>query len=89
GPINSRHTPIVNQPSTSFLPQKKQKSKKSKKRITEVPQLSDSTHDIADEHETTTFNDPLLSGEDRLKLTELMELCTHLQSCSCSGDYKS
>nr|GFA00532.1 hypothetical protein [Tanacetum cinerariifolium] len=33
-----------------------------------------------DEHVTTTFNDPLLSGEDRLKLSELMELCTHLQS---------
>nr|GEU80224.1 xylulose kinase-1 [Tanacetum cinerariifolium] len=33
-----------------------------------------------DEHVTTTFNDPLLSGEDRLKLTELMELCTQLQS---------
>nr|GEV07999.1 reverse transcriptase domain-containing protein [Tanacetum cinerariifolium] len=58
----------------------KHKSKKSKKKITEVPQLSDSTHDVADEHETTTFNNPLLSGEDRLKLTELMELCTQLRS---------
>nr|GEW06126.1 copia protein [Tanacetum cinerariifolium] len=29
---------------------------------------------------TTTSSDPLLSGEDRLKLTELMELCTQLQS---------
>ncbi|GKB42833.1 putative ribonuclease H-like domain-containing protein [Tanacetum coccineum] len=26
-----------------------------------------------------TANDPLLSGEDRLKLTELMDLCTNLQ----------
>nr|GEY54964.1 hypothetical protein [Tanacetum cinerariifolium] len=57
----------------------KQKSKKPKKRITEVPQLSDSTHDVANEPVTTTFNDPLLSGEDRLKLIELMELCTQLQ----------
>nr|GFC79582.1 hypothetical protein [Tanacetum cinerariifolium] len=32
------------------------------------------------EHVTTTFNDPLLSGEDKLKLTDLMELCTQLQS---------
>nr|GEX73695.1 putative ribonuclease H-like domain-containing protein [Tanacetum cinerariifolium] len=31
-------------------------------------------------HETTTSNDPLLSGENRLKLTELMELCIQLQS---------
>nr|GEW17188.1 hypothetical protein [Tanacetum cinerariifolium] len=40
----------------------KHKSKKSKKRITEVPQLSDSTHDVADKHVTTTSNDPLFSG---------------------------
>nr|GEW62272.1 hypothetical protein [Tanacetum cinerariifolium]GEX01785.1 hypothetical protein [Tanacetum cinerariifolium] len=64
----------------SGKPQQKHKSKKSKKRITEVPQLSDSTPDVADKHVTTTSNDPLLSGEDRLKLTELMELCTQLQS---------
>nr|GEV66645.1 putative ribonuclease H-like domain-containing protein [Tanacetum cinerariifolium] len=31
-----------------------------------------------DEHVTTTSNDLLLSGEDRLKLTELMEICTQL-----------
>nr|GEZ27752.1 hypothetical protein [Tanacetum cinerariifolium] len=36
--------------------------------------------DFSDEHVTTTSNDPLLSGKDRLKLTELMELCTQLQS---------
>nr|GFA24392.1 hypothetical protein [Tanacetum cinerariifolium] len=53
---------------------------KSKKRITEVPQLSDSTHDVADEHVTTTSNDPLLNGKDILKLTDLMNLCTQLQS---------
>nr|GEW26968.1 ribonuclease H-like domain-containing protein [Tanacetum cinerariifolium] len=35
--------------------------------------------DFSDKHETTTSNDPLLSGEDRLKLTELVELCTQLQ----------
>nr|GEY29608.1 reverse transcriptase domain-containing protein [Tanacetum cinerariifolium] len=33
-----------------------------------------------DEHVTTTSNDPLLSGEDKLKLTKLMELYTKLQS---------
>nr|GEX74895.1 hypothetical protein [Tanacetum cinerariifolium] len=58
----------------------KQNSKKSKKKITKVPQLSDSTNSVADKHVTTTSNNPLLSGEDRLKLTELMELYTHLQS---------
>nr|GEX08324.1 hypothetical protein [Tanacetum cinerariifolium] len=43
---------------------RKYKSKKSKKRITEVPQLSDFTYDMADEHVTTTSNDPLLSDLD-------------------------
>nr|GEU32053.1 hypothetical protein [Tanacetum cinerariifolium] len=57
----------------------KQKSKKSKKRITKVPHLSESTYDVADEHVTITSND-LLSGEDRMKLTKLMELYTQLQS---------
>nr|GEX30405.1 hypothetical protein [Tanacetum cinerariifolium] len=76
---DSHHTLTVTQPSTSSQPQQKQKSKKSKKKVTEVPQLSESTHDVADEHVTTTSND-LLSGEDRLKLTELMELYTKLQS---------
>ncbi|GJV74924.1 putative ribonuclease H-like domain-containing protein [Tanacetum coccineum] len=33
-----------------------------------------------DENVPTTSNDPLLSGEDRLKLTELMDLCTNLQN---------
>nr|GEW97581.1 reverse transcriptase domain-containing protein [Tanacetum cinerariifolium] len=47
---------------TSSQPQQKQKSKKSKKRVIEVLQLSDSTHDVADEHVTTTSNDPLFSG---------------------------
>nr|GEW11620.1 hypothetical protein [Tanacetum cinerariifolium] len=77
-PTDSHHTPTVTKPSTSSQPQQKHKSKMSKKRITKVSQLSDSTHDIADEHMTTTSNDPLLSGEDRLKLTELIELCTQL-----------
>nr|GEV12558.1 hypothetical protein [Tanacetum cinerariifolium] len=35
--------------------------------------------DFSDEHVTTTSNDPL-SGENRLKLTKLMDLCTKLQS---------
>nr|GEV22101.1 hypothetical protein [Tanacetum cinerariifolium] len=77
-PIDSRHTPIVTQPSTSSQLQQKHKSKKSKKRITEVPQLSDSTHDVAVEHVTTTSNDPLLSGlgdqEDAYKQERMIEV---------------
>ncbi|GJX16456.1 hypothetical protein Tco_0217288, partial [Tanacetum coccineum] len=50
---------------------------------TKVPQPSGSTEPITDEaanedHVPVHSNDPLLSGEDRLKLNELMELCTNL-----------
>ncbi|GKC00224.1 hypothetical protein Tco_0986360 [Tanacetum coccineum] len=44
----------------------------------QVPQSSDSTDDVADENVPKHSNDPLLSGEDRLKLNELMKLCTNL-----------
>ncbi|GJR40960.1 hypothetical protein Tco_1216644 [Tanacetum coccineum] len=80
-PTDPQHTPTIIQPSTS-QPQKKQPMRKQRK-DTEVPQPSGSTEPITDEaaneeHVTTHSNDPLLSGEDRLKLNELMELCTNL-----------
>ncbi|GKA11193.1 hypothetical protein Tco_0690626 [Tanacetum coccineum] len=51
---------------------------------TKVSQPSGPTEPIADETKNvesipTHSNDPLLSGEDSLKLNELMELCTNLQ----------
>ncbi|GJX96394.1 hypothetical protein Tco_0352192 [Tanacetum coccineum] len=81
-PTVPQHTPTINQPSSS-QPQKKKKPRKSKKQNTKVSQPSDSIEPIADEapndeNATTHSNDPLLSGEDRLKLNELMELCTTL-----------
>ncbi|GJZ18821.1 putative ribonuclease H-like domain-containing protein [Tanacetum coccineum] len=80
-PIDPQHTPTIIQPSTS-QPQKKQLRRKQRK-DTEVPQPSGSTEPITDEavneeHVPIYSNDPLLSGEDRLKLNELMELCTNL-----------
>ncbi|GJW21032.1 hypothetical protein Tco_0031654 [Tanacetum coccineum] len=57
----------------------KQKSRKSKKKNTEVPQPGGSTDNVPDENVPTTSNDSLLSGEDRLRLTKLMNLCTNLQ----------
>ncbi|GJX29051.1 hypothetical protein Tco_0237130 [Tanacetum coccineum] len=77
-PIDPHHTSIITQPSSS-QPQRKQKSRKSKKKNTEVPQPSGSTDNVPDENVPTTSNDPLLSGEDRLKLTKLMNLCTNFQ----------
>ncbi|GJZ68142.1 putative ribonuclease H-like domain-containing protein, partial [Tanacetum coccineum] len=52
---------------------------KSNKKNIEVPWPSGSTNNVPDENVPTTSNDPLLSGEDRLKLTELIDLCTNLQ----------
>ncbi|GJW90641.1 hypothetical protein Tco_0168194, partial [Tanacetum coccineum] len=49
--------------------------RRKQRKETEVPQ--DETHH--DDSVPIPFNDPLLSGEDRLQLTELMILCTNLQ----------
>ncbi|GJT74346.1 hypothetical protein Tco_1041071 [Tanacetum coccineum] len=80
-------TPII-QPSTS-QPQKKQSRRKQRK-DTEIPQSSGPTEPIADEaandeNVPTQSNDPplsrvntLRSGEDRLKLKELIDLCIKL-----------
>ncbi|GKE73735.1 hypothetical protein Tco_1535776 [Tanacetum coccineum] len=78
------HTPIITQPST-LKPYKKQKPRKPKRKDNEIPQSSGSTEPIADEaaneeNVPTHSNDPLLSGEDRLKLKELMDLCTNLEN---------
>ncbi|GKB94922.1 hypothetical protein Tco_0981059 [Tanacetum coccineum] len=49
------------------------------KKTTTVPHPSDSTADVLNEEYVPTHsNDPLLSGEDRLKLTDLMDMCTKL-----------
>ncbi|GJX97526.1 hypothetical protein Tco_0353324 [Tanacetum coccineum] len=77
-PIDPHHTPIITQLSSS-QPQRKQKSKKFKKKNNKVPQPSGSTNNVPDGNVPTTSNDPLLSSEDRLKLTELIDLCTNLQ----------
>ncbi|GJY34832.1 hypothetical protein Tco_0419301 [Tanacetum coccineum] len=81
-PTDPHHTSTTTQPSIS-RPQKKQSRRKQRKG-TKIPQSSGPTEPILDEvateeHEPTHSNDPLLSGEDRLKLTELMELCINLQ----------
>ncbi|GJZ46826.1 hypothetical protein Tco_0600658 [Tanacetum coccineum] len=80
-PTDPQHTSTIIQPSTS-QPQKKQLRRKQRK-DTEVPQPSGSIEPITDEasneeHVPVHSNDPLLSGKDRLKLNELMELCTNL-----------
>ncbi|GJU83792.1 hypothetical protein Tco_1286157 [Tanacetum coccineum] len=61
----------------------KQKPRRKQKKGTEIS--SSSGEPIIDEAAnmasvSTHSNDPLLSGKDRLKLTEFMDLCTQLQS---------
>ncbi|GKF12138.1 hypothetical protein Tco_0050064 [Tanacetum coccineum] len=71
--IDSQQTPMTTQPSSS-RPQKKQSRRKQRKETT-VPQ--DESHH--DDSIPIPSNDPLLSGEDRMQLTELMILYTNLQ----------
>ncbi|GKA64257.1 hypothetical protein Tco_0763863 [Tanacetum coccineum] len=57
--------------------------RKKQRKYTEDPQLSGPTEPVTDDTENvasvpTHSNDPLLSGEDSLKLNELIELCTSL-----------
>nr|GEV43565.1 hypothetical protein [Tanacetum cinerariifolium] len=73
-PIDTHHTLILTKPSSS-QPQKKQKSSRKQRQETEVPHTEPQT----EESVPTTSNDPLPSGEDRMQLTELMNLCTNLQ----------
>ncbi|GJY60719.1 hypothetical protein Tco_0461376 [Tanacetum coccineum] len=61
------------------IPSRPRLGVKSKKKNTEVPQPSGSTDNVPDENVPTTSNDPLLSGEDSLRLIELIDLCTNLQ----------
>ncbi|GJX68370.1 hypothetical protein Tco_0304097 [Tanacetum coccineum] len=64
---------------------RKHTPKKPKKKDTQIPKSSVPSDNIAEEainkeNVRTHSNDPLLSGEDRLKLEELMALCTNLQN---------
>nr|GEU35483.1 hypothetical protein [Tanacetum cinerariifolium] len=72
-PTETHHTPIVTQPSSS-QPQKKQKSRRKQRMETEVPHSEPQKESVP-----TPSNDLLHSGEDRMQLTELMNLCTNLQ----------
>ncbi|GJV51044.1 hypothetical protein Tco_1446785 [Tanacetum coccineum] len=83
-PADPQHTPTITQPSSS-QPEKKHKPRKPKKKDTQTPQSSVPSDNLVDEavnkeNVSKHSNDPLLSGEDRLKLKELIALCTNLQN---------
>nr|GFA54703.1 hypothetical protein [Tanacetum cinerariifolium] len=89
-PTDPHHTPTIIQPLTS---QQKQRPRKTKRKDTELSQTSGPTTNVADEainesKNVSKFSDDSLlvgvntprSDDDSLKLKELMELCTTLQS---------
>ncbi|GKE45899.1 hypothetical protein Tco_1473183 [Tanacetum coccineum] len=76
-PTDSHFTPIHTQPSSS-KPQKKKSRWKQRKDSGPTEPIPDEA--INEEHVATPSCDLPLSGEDRMQLTELMDLCTQLQS---------
>ncbi|GJZ77855.1 ribonuclease H-like domain-containing protein [Tanacetum coccineum] len=72
-PTNSQQTPITTQPSSSRS--RKKQSRRKQRKETEVP-YDEIQHD---DSVPTPSNDPPLSGEDIMQLTELTILCTNLQ----------
>ncbi|GJV45318.1 hypothetical protein Tco_1429854 [Tanacetum coccineum] len=72
-PTNSHQTPITTQPSSS-ISQKKQSRRKQRK---DTAATQEETQQ--DDSVPTPSNDPPLSGEDSMQLSELMLLCTNLQ----------
>ncbi|GJT33418.1 ribonuclease H-like domain-containing protein [Tanacetum coccineum] len=75
-PTDSTPIPIIDQPSSSSQPKKKQPSKKALRQEAEIPQV-EAEHE---ESVPTPSNDPQPSGEDSIQLTDLMVLCTKLQT---------
>ncbi|GKD87946.1 hypothetical protein Tco_1359100 [Tanacetum coccineum] len=75
-PTDSTPIPIIHQPSSSSQPMKKQPSKKAPRQEVEIPQV-EAEHE---ESVPTPSNDPQPSGGDSMQLTDLMVLCTKLQT---------
>ncbi|GJV93563.1 hypothetical protein Tco_1541376 [Tanacetum coccineum] len=76
-PTDSHSKPIHTRPSSS-KPQKKKSRRKQRKDSGPIEPIPDEA--INEEHVDTPSCDPPQSGEDRMQLTELMDLCTQLQS---------
>ncbi|GJZ53968.1 hypothetical protein Tco_0608853 [Tanacetum coccineum] len=72
-PTDTHHT--TTQPSTS-RPQKKQSRRKQRKDIGPTEPITDEVTN--EEHVSTPSYDPSQSGEDRMQLNELMDLCAKL-----------
>ncbi|GJZ09356.1 hypothetical protein Tco_0543639 [Tanacetum coccineum] len=74
---------IIDQPSSSSQPKKDKPSKMAQRQEAEVPQDEAEVPQDEAEHEEsvpTPSNDPQPSGKDSMQLTDLMILCTKLQT---------
>ncbi|GJV61796.1 hypothetical protein Tco_1467896 [Tanacetum coccineum] len=76
-PTDSHSTPIHTQSSSSKTQNQKSRRKQRKDSGPTEPILDEATNE---EHVATPSCDPPQSGDDRMKLTEFMDLCTQLQS---------
>ncbi|GKE94478.1 hypothetical protein Tco_1579333, partial [Tanacetum coccineum] len=76
-PTDSYSTPIITQPSSSNSLKKKSRRKQRKDSGPTEPIPDEATNE---EPISTPSCDPPQSGDDRMQLTELMDLCTQLQS---------
>nr|GEU55104.1 hypothetical protein [Tanacetum cinerariifolium] len=74
-PTDVQDTPIPDKPSSS-QPQRKHKPRRKQRIETEVSPTKTNT----EEHVPTPSNDPLPSGEERMQLKELIDLCTNLSN---------
>nr|GEY25090.1 uncharacterized mitochondrial protein AtMg00810-like [Tanacetum cinerariifolium] len=74
-PTNVQDAPVLDEPSSS-QPQRKHKPRRKQRMETEVSPTKINT----EEHVPTPSNDPVPSGEDRMQLKELMDLCTNLSN---------
>ncbi|GJZ92484.1 hypothetical protein Tco_0664549 [Tanacetum coccineum] len=70
-PTDPQHTPIITQPSSS-QPQRKQKSRRLKRKDTEIPQSSVPSY-------PTNVADEVVNEGPSMQLNELMYFCTKLQ----------
>nr|GFC19231.1 hypothetical protein [Tanacetum cinerariifolium] len=80
-PTDTYDKPILTQPSSS-QPQRKHKSRRKQRKETEAPHTEPQT----EEHIPTPSYDPLPSGEDRMQLSELVEIRIKLSDMGKMND---
>ncbi|GKG38409.1 hypothetical protein Tco_0460121, partial [Tanacetum coccineum] len=73
---DSHSIPIITQPSSSKPQKKKSRRNQRQESAPTEPTIEETT---PEEHVSTPSYDPPISGEERIQLVELMNICTNLQ----------